>query len=199
MGVAAQAGLTDIDADRNPVVGVSLLEAEQYCEWLSKASGLTVRLPSEAEWEFACRGGSDSAYCWGDSRAESTKHANLAEEATAELLGDVSDPAPREDGKRLTARVASFQANQNGLYDMHGNVAEWCEDVYTMNYSNASPEGKPNTVGSDGSLRVVRGGSWASGMEDARSAARVALPQDTADAMTGFRIVVEMPEEDSQE
>ncbi|MCB1221348.1 MAG: SUMF1/EgtB/PvdO family nonheme iron enzyme [Planctomycetales bacterium] len=197
--MAADAGLEDLNADRNPVVGVSLAEAEAYCKWLSEECGLTVRLPTEAEWEFACRGGSDSAYCWGDARAESTKFANLAEAGTAEKLGGVEDPAPRDDGKRLTARVASFQANANGLYDMHGNVAEWCEDVYSANYNNAAPDGSANQTGSDNELHVVRGGSWASGMDHARSAARDALPASTEDAMTGFRIVVEMPDSVEEE
>ncbi|MCB1218485.1 SUMF1/EgtB/PvdO family nonheme iron enzyme [bacterium] len=184
---------TLVNDGRSPAVGVSYAEAEAYCVWLSEACGLIVRLPTEAEWEYACRGGNESAYCWGDARAESVKYANLAEAETAELLGDVEDPAPRGDGRSLAGRVAGFQANAFGLHDMHGNVAEWCSDVYSENYSNAAPDGSANQVGIDSAKHVVRGGSWASGVEDARSAAREGLDGGTEDAMTGFRIVVEMP------
>lgn len=194
--IATDTSVADLNDDRHPVVGVSHEDAEAFCEWLSKRSGLTVRLPSEAEWEFACNGSQDTAYSWGDARPESTRHANLAGAATAELLGNISDPSPREDGKQLTARVASFQPSPNGLFDMHGNVAEWCQDVYRENYNNASPEGEPNTIGSDTALKVVRGGSWASGMDEARSGARESMDESSADAMTGFRIVVEMPDGD---
>ena len=192
---AGELAAVDLDSPRLPVVGVSHDAAEQYCEWLSEASGLRVRLPSEAEWEYACKSGSETAYSWGDSRPESSSHANLAGNSTGELLDTVVDPAPREDGSALTARVASFRPNNQGLYDMHGNVAEWCADVYADNYNNTPSDGSANTVGNDSQNFVVRGGSWASGLTDARSSAREHMSGDSADAMTGFRIVVEVPEE----
>lgn len=197
LAVAAAAAI-DLDTAQQPVLGVSHDAALQYCEWLSKASGLTVRLPSEAEWEYVCRAGTDTAFYWGDSRAEGSAYANLADVATEKLVGLVVEPLPREDGKLLTSRVASLSPNGQGLYDMHGNVAEWCQDVYSDSYNNTPVNGSANTVGSDTQSFVVRGGSWASGMLDARSSARASLPGTTANAMTGFRIVVEVPQEEAE-
>jgi formylglycine-generating enzyme required for sulfatase activity len=195
----AAADTLDLNEERLPAVGVSHADAVQYCKWLSLATGLTVRLPTEAEWEYACRAGTDTDYSWGDSRADGSSHANLADIATEKLIGNVTEPAPREDGKLLPSRVAGLSPNGKGLHDMHGNVAEWCQDVYSDSYNNAAADGSANTVGSDNQSFVVRGGSWASGMLDARSSARAFQDGSTADCMTGFRIVVEVPPSETTE
>jgi formylglycine-generating enzyme required for sulfatase activity len=159
-----------------PVILVSWEDAKQYVAWLSRWTGKTYRLLSEAEWEYAARAGSDKAYAWGDDIGM----------GNANCFGCRSKWRRKWDD-RQTVPVGSFAANAFGLHDMHGNVWEWVEDCYRDNYDNAPSDGK--AVSSDGcTLRVLRGGSWDFNPQYLRSAYRGRLhPGDRFDGV-GFRV-----------
>jgi formylglycine-generating enzyme required for sulfatase activity len=133
------------DAEELPVVRVSWEDATAYCEWLSETSGRAYQLPSEAEWEFACRAGSRGPFAGGDEL--STDEANFLYDENGTRVGM---------GRRTT--VGDFPANNFGLYDMHGNVCEWVADSWRADYFGAPADGSART-GED-SRRVIRGGAW---------------------------------------
>lgn len=157
-----------------PVIMVTWEEAQAYTAWLSRVTGKAYRLPTEAEWEYAARAGSDTAYSFGDSSKEICKYANS---------DDVSC-----DSYKFTAPVGSFKANAFGLYDMHGNVGEWVEDCWHANY-----KGAPNTArawidnGRCGT-RVMRGGSWSNSPANLRSTSRTGHTVVTRKNAGGFRV-----------
>ncbi len=165
--------------DTHPVVCVSWRDAVAFCEWLSAKEGVRYRLPSEAEWEFACRAGTTSPFVTG--AYISTDDANY------------NGQAPNFRNVQGTSRnastpVRSFEPNAWGLYDMHGNVWEWCTDYYAPTYEGgADPKGPPQ-----GEFRVRRGGSFVSTMELLRSAFRSKGREDRAYPIAGFRVVREM-------
>jgi sulfatase modifying factor 1 len=152
-----------------PVVAVSWFEAVSYCQWRSKAAGRRVRLPTEAEWECAARGGMESKlYPWGDDPPQSRP-----------------DYAKRWlDGPEPVARGGP---NGYGLYDMCENVHEWCSDFYSTNYYSVSPDRNP-TGPESGSRRVSRGGSWRHQIKISRCAARSSIPPDFHYTDYGFRV-----------
>jgi formylglycine-generating enzyme required for sulfatase activity len=127
-----------------PVINVSWEDAVAYCQWLSAQTGQIYRLPSEAEWEYACRAGTTTEYSWGDDIG--CNHTNCLNSGS------------QWSGKR-TAPVGSFEHNPWGLYDMHGNVWEWCEDCWNDSYRGAPSDGSAWTNGKC-ERRVLRGGSW---------------------------------------
>jgi formylglycine-generating enzyme len=192
--------------DDHPVVNVSWNDAAAFCEWLGRQEKATYRLPTEAEWEYACRGGTDTWLNFGDAPAQAHLHANLADVSlekahkgmvARQLLVNVSkDP---EDGFAYTAPVGRFKPNAFGLFDLHGNVWEWCQDRYQRFYyqqfeprkvrtATADPVG-PEKSDEHGDWRVLRGGSWAVEPFSARSSSR--LWNDHADGFcyAGFRVV----------
>ena len=140
-----------------PVINVSWKDiAEQYIPWLNKTTGNRYRLPTEAEWEYAARAGSETKYSWGNSIG--TNKANC------------DGCGSRWDDSK-TAPVASFAANAFGLYDMHGNVWEWTQDSWNGSYKGAPSDGTAWLSGKCG-RRVLRGGSWYSVSDNLRSAFR---------------------------
>jgi formylglycine-generating enzyme required for sulfatase activity len=164
----------------HPVVYVSWNDATAFCKWLSKKEGKTYRLPTEAEWEYACRAGSNSRYFFGDNPQDLVRYGNVADEdcrnaspskgansviASFDEKGkkkDTNIPYPflsRRDGYAWTAPVGKYQPNAFGLYDMHGNVWEWCSDWYDENYYASSPTDDPKGAYA-GSSRVSRGGGF---------------------------------------
>ena len=158
--------------DRHPVVGVSWRDAVAYCEWLAKETGQPYRLPSESEWEYACRAGTTTRYAWGD--AITPKNANYAE----------SKPG-------RTTEVGAYPPNPWGLYDMHGNVWEWVEDVWHDSYKGAPTDGSAWTEGegkNSSRNRVLRGGSWSYFPWNLRSALRNWNVPDLRDYIQGFRV-----------
>ena len=127
--------------DDDPVVEVTWNDAVKFCEWLSKKDGRPYKLPTEAQWEYACRAGTMTAYSFGDDPKD---------------FGDYAWPG---DLFGHTHPVGGKKPNPWGLYDMHANVTEWCADYYDPEYYNKSPNTDPeNTVKSD--AHVLRGGSW---------------------------------------
>ncbi len=152
---------------RRPVINVSWNDAKQYTEWLSRKTGKTYRLLTEAEWEYAARAGTTAAYSFGDSIT--TQQAN-----NNNTLG-------------RTVPVGSYPANAFGLHDMHGNVWEWTEDCWSANYNGAPSDGSAWTTGNCG-RRVLRGGSWRGSPRDMRSAGRNWDPVGGRDSGDGFRV-----------
>ena len=141
---------------RQPVINVSWDDAQSYVAWLSRITGKEYRLLSEAEYEYAARAGTQTAYPWGDDIGKNN--------ANCDGCGSQWD-------NKQTAPVGSFAANGFGLYDTVGNVWEWTEDCHHNNYNGAPVDGTAWT-GDDCSSRVVRGGSWLYGPPDLRAAFR---------------------------
>jgi sulfatase modifying factor 1 len=160
-----------------PVVGVSWREATHYCEWLSANAGGRFRLPSEAEWERAARGGCEAAlYPWGDAPPQS-----------------LPDYAARCDASWKTGPepVGRDEANGYGLYNMCDNVHEWCSDWYAPDYYAVSPERNPRGP-ETGVRRASRGGSWRHHVKMSRCAARSSIPPEFHYADYGFRVACDV-------
>ncbi len=158
---------------KRPVMDIAWQDTRQYLVWLSRKTGKAYRLPSEAEWEYAARGGTSTAYPWGDEIG--TGRANC-------------DGCGSQWDQRQTAPSGSFKANAFGLHDMHGNVWEWTDDCWNGSYAGAPSDGRPWLKG-DCSRRVLRGGSWILKPRTLRSADRFRFNAATRDADMGFRVV----------
>lgn len=172
----------------HPVEVVSWFDAIEFCNRLSEQEGhkpyykvdretVTIldgdgyRLPTEAEWEYACRAGSPASYCFGDNAEELHYYAWFAENSNGE-----------------THPVGQKQPNAWGLYDIHGNVWEWCQDWYTADYYGQSPVSDPLGP-SEGSRRVFRGGGWVFSAVSCRSAFRDGYAPDSRTNSLGFRVL----------
>jgi formylglycine-generating enzyme required for sulfatase activity len=147
-----------------PVIGVSWDDAQAYMKWLSEKTGKEYRLPSEAEWEYACRAGSTTPFWWGTSIT--TEQANYDGRGFA-----YSGGGRIGEFRQRTLPVESFEANPWGLYQVHGNVWEWCEDRWHSDYTGAPANGSAWMDG-DNNLRVLRGGAWINNPRGLRSAFR---------------------------
>ncbi|MFM7866463.1 MAG: formylglycine-generating enzyme family protein, partial [Planctomycetaceae bacterium] len=166
-------------ADDDAVIGVTWERAVAFCEWLSKKEGKPYRLPTEAEWEYACRGGTKTAFSFGNDEAELSKYAWWG--------GGIVGNGNAKD-EQYAHRVAQKLPNPFGLHDMHGNVYEWCSDWYG-DYPS-TPLTDPRGPGS-GSFRVLRGGSWNSVPYRVRCAGRSYGTPESRNSYFGFRLVLE--------
>ena len=156
------------DDPDQPIVGVSWFAAIAYCEWLSKSVSETFRLPTEAQWEKACRGGlEDADYAWGNEPPNQVKY----------FQGEWTGPK----------RVGECHSNGYGLFNIGDNVHEWCMDWYAENYYAVSPNTNPAGP-QTGTRRVSRGGSWRHQIKASRAAHRSSLPPPYAYTDYGFRI-----------
>ena len=169
-----------------PVVNVSWHDAQQYTQWLSTLTGEQYRLPSESEWEYAARGGTDTPHFWADRRA-ACPFANVY---------DVSGQRVHQfdwlhfeciDATPTTAPVGEYLPNNFGLYDMLGNVWEWVEDCWNDSYANAPADGRPQLKG-DCKRHIVRGGSWKNVSWATRSAFRGWQGENDRIDANGFRV-----------
>jgi formylglycine-generating enzyme required for sulfatase activity len=179
------------EGDNSAVTAVSWQDAVAFCEWLSQKEGKLYRLPTEAEWEYACRAGTKTLFSTGDALPDGFQPWNADTGFRDRYFTRGELPKPyRYDGK-VSVLVAQSLANPWGLYDMHGNVAEWCNDGYGPYEAGdqADPLGR-----SDGDFRVIRGGSHSAFARLLRSANRAAwLPRTKSDKV-GFRVVLgELP------
>jgi formylglycine-generating enzyme len=157
-----------------PVVAVSWFDAMEYCRWLSEATGGKYRLPTEAEWERAARGGRESLdYPWGNNGAPET-----SPEYQARWGGEVRGPLP----------VGQGEPNTFGLFDICENVHEWCADWFNAGYYAVSPARNPQGP-ENGERRASRGGSWRHHVKVSRCAARSSIPPHLEYADYGFRVV----------
>lgn len=123
--------------DDHPVENVSWNDANKFCEWLSRRERVAYRLPTAAEWEYSCRAGTKGTYVTGDDPEELAEVGNVADGTARKKFTDWTTISA-EDGYVFTAPVGSFRMNPFGLYDMHGNVSEWCSDSYVRSYTNLS-------------------------------------------------------------
>jgi formylglycine-generating enzyme required for sulfatase activity len=154
---------------RRPVMGVSWADATAYCRWLSQRSGQEYRLPSEAEWEYACRAGTATRYPWGDDFRKDRANGP-------------------EGGPMKTTPVGEYPPNPWGLFDMNGNVMEWVQDPWHQTYEGATDDGSAWIDGNPTETRVLRGGSWLSGPRDLRAASRFGEYFEIRDDLVGFRV-----------
>ena len=169
--------------DNLPVENVSWIDAVGFCRKLSQMTGKEFRVPSEAEWEYACRAGQERSDPFSFGSSLSSEQANFH--------GHYPYGAGRKGVYRAkTTPVGSFMPNNFGLYDMHGNVWEWCEDWYHDSYNGAPSDGSPWLSGDERRYRVLRGGSLVSKATNLRSAARYSCIQDQRSNLFGFRVVV---------
>ncbi len=158
--------------DYCPVERVSWQDAEEFCQRLSRQTGKKYRLPTEAEWEYACRAGTTTPYHFG--------------QAITDKLANYDNNVGR------TTSVGQFPPNVFGLYDMHGNVWEWCQDDWHDNYEGAPTDGSP-WLSENSSNKVIRGGSWLLNPGVCRSAFRNSRTRDFRDHLIGFRVVCVAP------
>jgi len=154
---------------------VSWNDSWKFTTWLSQKEGKTYRLPTEAEWEYACRAGTKTAYFSGDDAETLAAFGNSADGTAKEKYPEWTTTAAR-DGYVYTAPVGRFRANAFGLYDMHGNVWTWCQDGYVAEYYKRSPFDDPPGP-SEASRRVIRGGCSGVRPRSCRSANRNVGPE----------------------
>ncbi len=200
-----------LDGPSRPVVRVSWQQAMAFCRWLSQRTGRQFTLPTEAQWEYACRGGTATALAYGTVEADFSRHANLADKALSlppgptgglesnitahfgkgillsAVYGGNTVCDPRFDDRAVaTADVGSYRPNAWGLYDVHGNVAEWTRSNYRpYPYDEDDGRNRPSANG----RKVVRGGSWTDRPRRSRSAFRLGYPAWQRVHNVGFRVV----------
>ncbi|MEG3898408.1 MULTISPECIES: SUMF1/EgtB/PvdO family nonheme iron enzyme [unclassified Microcoleus] len=167
--------------ENRPVENVSWYEAVEFCARLSRKTGKNYRLPSEAEWEYACRGGTITPFHFGETITSELANYN----GTSSYAG-----APKGLYRFQTTDVGSFKPNAFGLYDFHGNVWEWCADSWHNNYNGAPADGSVWESEGDSSLKLLRGGSWNDRPPNCRSACRLRYQPDCKASIVGFRVVV---------
>ncbi|TIH14910.1 formylglycine-generating enzyme family protein [Marinifilum sp. JC120] len=171
-----------------PAVYINWIEAKKFAQWLSSKGYGKFRLPTEAEWEYACRAGTKTRFFWGESEAEACKYSNI-NDRTAEQQYDRDRPVfPCEDNFFSSSPVGSFKPNQFGLYDMLGNAMEWCEDWYNIKAYSYHSRKNPFYKGKS-DIRVVRGGSFINEPQYARSGNRYKLQDWDGKDLQGFRLV----------
>ncbi len=180
--IFAKASLKSVPDDnqwgegQNPVINVSWYDARAYTKWLSKQTGANYRLPSESEWEYAARAGTETRFNWGDSV--------MNKRAACDECND-SETVYR------TVKVRSFAANAWEIFDVHGNVAEWTQDCWNNSHRNANTDGTAREKG-DCTRRVVRGGSWILTPDYVKSASRNYFNAENKVSFLGFRVVRDM-------
>lgn len=157
-----------------PIRRLTWLDAVAYCKWLSEREGKTFRLPTEAEWEYACRAGSNAKYCFGDDVSQ---------------LGDYA--WYKENAQKVTHDVGTKKPNSWGFYDMHGNIWEWCSDRYAETYIETPRDGSAHMVRSEKGM-VLRGGAWSAELDNLTSSRRINLGANARNYFVGFRVVFEL-------
>jgi len=157
-----------------PVRRVKWTDAVAYAQWKSEREGKMYRLPTEAEWEYACRAGAEGKYCFGDDES---------------LLGEYAWYA--ENAGKVTHNVGTKKSNAWGLHDMHGNVWEWCLDRYADDYSDTPLDGSAYAVASEKG-RVLRGGSYNGDADKCTCTSRINLGSGGKNYFIGFRLLIEL-------
>ena len=176
-GSCSRIGDLEVGDQERPMQNVSWADATAYVSWLSQETGYTYRLPSEAEWEYAARGGRSTRFWWGDSY-----DGNLAN--CSECGDDWDRKRPMPSGR--------YQANPFGLHDMNGGVSEWVADCWVADYRNAPSDASVRSASSC-PRRVLRGGSWRSKLDDITSASRFRYDEQVRYYTNGFRVARELP------
>jgi len=194
-----------------PVVRVSWERARAFCRWLSRRTGTEFTLPTEAQWEYACRAGSQSAFSYGEVDTDFSRWANVADKElsvppgttgglesnivahfgkgileSAVYGGNILCDTRFGDGAIATASIGSYKPNAWGLYDMHGNASEWTRTIYEA-YPYETDDGRDSLT--ESGEKVVRGGSWCDRPKRCRSAFRLSYPAWQRVHNVGFRVV----------
>ncbi|MCX7047729.1 MAG: SUMF1/EgtB/PvdO family nonheme iron enzyme [Candidatus Sumerlaeota bacterium] len=186
-----------LDGPKQPVVRVSQKEAMEYCRWLAHKTGENATLPTEAQWEYACRAGAATPFYFGDAKSDYSPYANVADAITKQIAYDTdgrytADMLPRDDrfndGALVTTDVGHYRPNVWGLHDMHGNAWEWTRSIYKP-YPYAPGDGRESLV--EGARMVARGGSWRDRPQRCQAAFRLDYPDWMRVYNVGFRIVIE--------
>ncbi len=179
--------------DAHPVVNVTWHDAQALAAWLSKTEGRRYRLPTEAEWEYAARAGTNTRYYSGDEPESLVRIANTFDAHAKAYWPRLADQALQgDDGFAFTAPVASFAPNAFGLYDMLGNTWQWTADLYDEHYYAHSPVDDPQGP-SEGQVYVRRGGSWHTWALYARASYRNWNSPQTRYTLVGMRLVMDAP------
>jgi formylglycine-generating enzyme required for sulfatase activity len=177
--------------DGHPVVNVAWSDAKEFCDWLSQKEKKQYRLPTEAQWEYACRAGTQTRFYSGDKDSDLEKVANIADVSVKSKYRDISWAVSWNDKHPFTAPVGQFKPNTFGLFDMHGNVWEWCADWYDRRYYQKSPpKDPPGPSSSPEGKRVIRGGAWDTAARPCRAAHRGRRTPDFRDDSLGFRVAM---------
>ena len=174
-------------APTHPVACVSWSDAMAYVQWLASATGSPYRLPTETEWEYAARAGSEASFHFGNNINLLCQYGNIVDTTPLPDESSWSKYANCSDGVAYAAPVGSYTANSFRLHDMHGNLAEWVEDCWHPGYAGTAADSSARLT-SNCEKRVVRGGFWGSPLSTVRSAARAAMATEYRSAGFGFRI-----------
>ena len=178
-----------LNGDDQPVVMVSWNDAHAFTAWMAKQGRGEFRLPTEAEWEYAARAGTTTARYWGDNPDDACNYANVGDQ-TAKKIWTNWTIHDCNDDYAVTAPVGQFEPNAFGLYDMLGNVWEWCQDTYYENYNGAPTDGSAwGSLGDKKANMLLRGGSWLNEPYDVRSANRSRLEPGNQNSVIGIRVV----------
>ncbi len=176
--------------DNRPVEQVSWDDAIEFCQRLSKHTGREYRLPSEAEWEYACRAGTTTPFHFGSTiTTDLANYAGVDWENKGKTYPGSYGQGPKGEYRKRTTEVGRFSANAFGLYEMHGNAWEWCLDHWHNTYDGAPTDGSAWLSSGESNLRLLRGGSWDSNPRNCRSANRLRLARVYQDDSVGFRLV----------
>jgi formylglycine-generating enzyme required for sulfatase activity len=172
---------SDFKGDNRPVEQVSWTDTQEFCARLTAHTRRTYRLPTEAEWEYACRAGSTTPFHYGETLSDELANYQATETFGRGIPGEY---------RAETTDVASFPPNAFGLHDMHGNVLEWCEDDWHDNYDGAPTDGSAwlDSDTEEDKDKLLRGGSWYDGPRDCRSAFRYNDSRGNRDVDFGFRV-----------
>ena len=185
-----EADPANFKGDNRPVEQVSWDDAIEFCQRLSKHTGRKYRLPSEAEWEYACRAGTTTPFHFGSTiTTDVANYRGTDWEYEGKTYSGSYGQGPKGEYRQQTTDVGRFSANAFGLYDMHGNVLEWCLDHWHNTYDGAPTDGSAWLSSGESNLRLLRGGSWADDPWYCRSANRRGLARGGQYADVGFRLV----------
>jgi formylglycine-generating enzyme required for sulfatase activity len=188
--------------DDHPVVDVSWIDAVAFCQWLSKKEGKRYHLPTEAQWEYACRAGTQTAYPWGENPDDGAVWANGCDQSAKQTF-NLFPPFNWTDGYLYTSPVGAFRANAWGLHDMIGNALEWCNDWYDQYPGEGSADIEQAvtvdpTGPAQGEQHVLRGGAFVYGPRQSRSAFRGRNWPDFRNFYIGFRVSLDVPPQSTQ-
>ncbi|MBI5446278.1 MAG: SUMF1/EgtB/PvdO family nonheme iron enzyme [Deltaproteobacteria bacterium] len=182
-----------LNGDDRPAVKVSWDDAVAFARWLSEKTGGAYRLPTEAEWEYAARAGTEGRNYWGDKKPDACRHANVHDETSQRINERLTWEAHEcDDGYAITAPVGTFQPNAFGFYDLIGKVWEWCQDGYAEKYYGESPQADALAAPA-GDRRVLRGGAWSNRPRKARVADRDWSGPGDRSINVGFRLGLSAP------
>ncbi len=180
---------SEFTGDKLPVKQVSWYDAVEFCRRLSNYTGTEYRLPSEAEWEYACRAGTTTPFHFGKTiTTDLANYRGTDFEYQNQIYPGNYANEPKGEYREKTTAVGSFFPNAFGLYDMHGNVWEWCEDDWHDSYDGAPTDGSAWSQ-EDGNTKVMRSGSWDNDPDNCRSAFRNFNTRDNRNLNIGFRVV----------